>query len=531
MSAPDNLKDVIRRANCDAPDAMRRRLWRDVAAELHRSQAARTSSNFHAWRVVISSKIVRLAAAATVVLGALVLWRALGATSGAYALSDVPAIIRQARTIHICTRTDDGKGRWEHWYDIENAREYVYHEGEYQVTFDSPETRRRAVATVRDGQYAMEVDHVQRTARFERWLPSEQELHRLRIADFALTAALPDVLQYLDRYTKIGNGKIGEQSYDIWRREWKEPKSDFGIRYDIWVSPSTGEIGRTRQWINYNQPQMGWMLRSDTDKIGINAEPPAGIFATEPPAGYVTENSKATADLTSAGFRPHQTPEKYKLTVPASVMLEDGSIVACWNVAGGPAEPDPNKAYRDLTLGGPVPDLPVALYGLLSSPVLGAEKRYGSVSFWNENTSITFVHGIGRHLMCTRRAGRVYEWALYVPQKEIPSHKPAQETIVAVKWHAHYLQGSPTIFMMDSLTSLVVTPEHLAQYMAEAFRELSDNPAVPACMSYPSLLDLAKQVREKRGLYEDFAKEMKQDEERSIGGLRPVPVTAPDRVQ
>jgi hypothetical protein len=530
MSTPDDLKDVIRRANCDAPDALRRRLWQDVAAGLHQSQAARTGGSFHAWRVVMDSKIAKLAAAGTAVLTTLVLWHAFGAASKAYALSDVPGIIRQARTIHICTRTNDGKGRWEHWYDIENAREYVYHEGEYQVTFDSPETRWRAVATVRDGPYVMKVDHVERTVRFERWLPSEQELHRLVMADFALNAALPDVLQYLDRYTKIGNGKIGEQSYDIWRREWKEPKSDFGIRYDIWVSPSTGEIGRTRQWINYNEPRMGWMLRSETDKIALNLEPPAGIFATEPPEGYVAENPKTTADVTSVGFPASRTPKGYALRIPASFMIEDGSILACWNAAGGPPPSDPNQAYEGLTLGGPLPKTSVALYGLLSSPVIGAERRYGSVSFGDENAPITIIHGVGRHLTYTRRAGRIYEWALYVPQEEIPCDKPMKQTIVAIKHHMRDFDYSPGM-SIDPLTSLVVTPERLARYVSDTFRELSDDRTVPAYMDYRSLLKMATQIRKERALYEAFTKEVKETEKTSIGSLEPVRVTAPDKVK
>lgn len=70
MSAPDNLKDVIRRANCDAPDAMRRRLWRDVATGLHQSQAAeRTGGSFPAWRVAMNSKIAKLAVAALIGVG------------------------------------------------------------------------------------------------------------------------------------------------------------------------------------------------------------------------------------------------------------------------------------------------------------------------------------------------------------------------------------------------------------------------------------------------------------------------------
>jgi hypothetical protein len=69
MSAPDNLKDLIRRANCDATDALRRRLWQDVAAGLRRSPAARTGSSVPAGRIVMNSKIARLAIAGLIGIG------------------------------------------------------------------------------------------------------------------------------------------------------------------------------------------------------------------------------------------------------------------------------------------------------------------------------------------------------------------------------------------------------------------------------------------------------------------------------
>ncbi len=71
MRAPENLKDVIRRANCDAPDALRRRLWQDVAAGLHQSQAARIGSSFRAWRVIMDSKVAKSAIAAALLIAAI----------------------------------------------------------------------------------------------------------------------------------------------------------------------------------------------------------------------------------------------------------------------------------------------------------------------------------------------------------------------------------------------------------------------------------------------------------------------------
>ncbi len=40
MSAPDNLKDVIRKADCSAPEALRQRLWNSVADAMRQSRSA-----------------------------------------------------------------------------------------------------------------------------------------------------------------------------------------------------------------------------------------------------------------------------------------------------------------------------------------------------------------------------------------------------------------------------------------------------------------------------------------------------------
>lgn len=69
MSTPDNLKDMIRRANCDATDALRRRLWQDVAAGLHQSRTARAGSSSPAGRIAMNSRIVKLAIAGLIGIG------------------------------------------------------------------------------------------------------------------------------------------------------------------------------------------------------------------------------------------------------------------------------------------------------------------------------------------------------------------------------------------------------------------------------------------------------------------------------
>ena len=79
MSAPDNLKDVIRRADCNAPDAMRRRIWKDIADSLHASRAAVAGGTPPTMRrLIMRSPITKYATAAVVLLGAALLIHFLG---------------------------------------------------------------------------------------------------------------------------------------------------------------------------------------------------------------------------------------------------------------------------------------------------------------------------------------------------------------------------------------------------------------------------------------------------------------------
>jgi hypothetical protein len=521
MSSPDDIENAIRRANCEASEGMRRQLWEGIGGVLRPSTLLEQSHDRHApWLV----RTWRIAAVAALALFAVILWQTFDATNKVYALSDALDLLGQAKTIHTQT-LHYGKMRWESWYDIENAREHTSYEGMIQKAYYSPEEERWAGKTVWDGQYVMKVDHVERSVRFERILSWEQEIQRRQLADLARNTILPEVLDHLDQYARIGKDKIDGQSYDIYRREWRE--IDRGIRYDIWISPRTGEIGRTRQWIEFPTSKKGWMLRDETEKIEIDQEPPADTFATNPPDGYTLENSKATADILRTDFLLTSTLEAYRLHVLPGFRLEDGSIVACWTVSGGPGWPEPNAAYHGLTWGGALPQTPGTVPGLLISP---AVKQYGAISYRDENTPFTRVCAVGRHLVCTQKAGRVYEWAIYVPQEEIPNATTAKQTMAVVKRNIPDPNRLPDVSIGRPLKSLAVTPESLARYLSEAWRELSEDAAVPPHMNYASLLSLATQIRQERSLYEDFAREL---EKRGIlGGVsEPVKVKPANETQ
>jgi len=72
MRPAEKIEDIVRKADCEAPDAVRRRLWKDIAETLHQSQTTtQKRGDARVWRILMNSKIAKLALAAVVVVAAL----------------------------------------------------------------------------------------------------------------------------------------------------------------------------------------------------------------------------------------------------------------------------------------------------------------------------------------------------------------------------------------------------------------------------------------------------------------------------
>jgi len=72
MRPAEEIEDIVGKADCKAPDAMRRRLWKDIAETLNQSQiTTQKRGDARVWRILMNSKIARPAIAAVVVVAAL----------------------------------------------------------------------------------------------------------------------------------------------------------------------------------------------------------------------------------------------------------------------------------------------------------------------------------------------------------------------------------------------------------------------------------------------------------------------------
>ncbi len=438
-------------------------------------------------RILMRSKLSKWVVAAAVLVTITVLWQSVRLTGNAYALVDVPHLLGQAKTIHMTIRhfSGDEELRSEYWSDRENGRMYRYWEG--LMSEDGPngrQTVKGALVTVCDGQFIMKIDHHKKTATFERLLASQQESRRLVMADRASTGTLQDIRNF-DQYTKADEGQIDGQQYDIWRRDWKLAGSESRrFRHEYWISPATGAVGRMRRW-HRQDPAARWELLSETDRIETDVAPPTDLFRAEPPAGYALETPKATAELAGLDLDAFRSVEGHTLRTPASFTLEDGSVLVCWRGTHDSTGAGPDVLYENLTFGGDLPRAPAELFALISHP--------------DENDPKPLVHYVGRHLMVTRREGRIYIWALYVPQKEVTVEGVSSHNIEFIR-----LNTPPNREAMQQwgLSSFVVTAHSFVQYVPAVMQELSDAQTVPAGMAYDNLLALARQIRDTPDLYE-----------------------------
>jgi hypothetical protein len=524
------MKDIpFEDARSEHRDALKARLLNAFPGR--RFQPAKRSI----WRAMMRTPITKLATAAAIAVIALVVWRMTEGISQGYTLSDVPRLMEQAKTIHVRMRYFNGEEgvSHEYWCDLMDGRMCRYWERPApEMGPQGWQTVMNPTQTVWDGQYVMEVNHRTKTARFERLLVSQRQSNRLLIAESALKMTLQDIGN-LGKYTRVDAGEIDGRRYDIWQREFKLTNAKgFRIRYEYWISPTTGVVGRMRERRKYEQNQE-WQLAMETDSVEIDAESPAGLFSTEPPAGYTVENQKAAAEVSGIGFPTFHSVQGHVLRAPVSFTLKDGSILVCWRGTHDSIGSGPDALYEHLDFGGDLPQAPAELLAMMSSP--------------DKDNPGPMMYYAGRHLAVTRTAGRIYEWALYVPQYPIAADGVTDFVIAAVRlntpdpatWVRAQLTEDPALrpnqmghetmkMRTWGFTSLRVTAETFAQYVPPALHELSDDQTVPREMTYEGLLTLADRVRATPELYERVREQVTETQER-VAVLEPVEITTPEQ--
>ena len=163
-------------------------------------------------------------------------------------------------------------------------------------------------------------------------------------------------------------------------------------------------------------------------------------------------------------------------SVLVSFTLSDGSVVVAWQSLDHEAEGSQEPLFANLTSAAPCPSC-------RSSST--ASSRPG------HPTAPTYA---ACHLGHTSKAGRLIEWALYVPknrrarQCQVPGLRralPIQRRHAAQRRNGH--EGA--------LRRPVKTAEDFDKWVRGAMAELSDNATAPADVTYQKVSDLAQQTR------------------------------------
>ncbi len=222
-----------------------------------------------------------------------------------------------------------------------------------------------------------------------------------------------------------------------------------------------------------------WELQSDYQTIECNGVIPPDIFATEPPAGYTAKNAKAAApaaELRRSLMSFNANGRTVEFGVLVAFTLSDGSIIAGWQSRerqkGGSQEP----LFANLTFGGPLPKLPVEIYGLRPA---------------GRPTGTTYL---GHHLACTRKADRFTEWSLYVPTGTPPAS--VRQSGYEALYRFNMTATANAQFGMTVESGVPIkTAEDFDKWVRGAIIELSDDAKAPESLTYQKVTELSQRLR------------------------------------
>ena len=440
------------------------------------------------WRIIMKSRITKLAAAAVIIIAVLIGLRWFASAAPAYGITEALELWKNAETVHIkgwaFLHTGDDtqleKFPFELWFDKKNGRFKNWWPmgwfGDY--TTETP----RYYLTVSDGQYIMETscytssddNTIHPVVSFTKLSPFQQRLWIRTMEPF------PAFIGNLDKvkgFTRVGRERIKNKTVDIWQGEIiAAGKTIPYTKKKIWLSPDTGEIVRIFTWRNAEEDSVRWVSSSDADTIEYGVAPPANCFNTDPPEGHELRNTKETATENELG----DDGSGVRFYGCIGFTLNDGSVIYGWHANHKPGESQANL-FEGLYPGGALPILPAQIIELKPWPV---------------EEDITLL---GWHLAFTQKKGKFYEWGIYVPNKSAPK----RDTFDTYKVISEYNDTEPRSFggrpnnIGQELA--IRTEAEFDTWVRGAMAELSDDGKAPEHVTYANVLQLAGKIHNSFG--------------------------------
>ncbi len=443
-------------------------------------------------RRFIMNRFTKLAAAAVIIIAVGIgthYFTGDGATP-VYGITEALKVYRNANTVHITGSTffDKNENRNEHerkmfpfeeWADMQNGCFRSWRPVAPGGFWGSENIQPIYCMAVSDGQYIMRIAQSagHPSVRFIKLSPLEQRLQlhrRLRVFDsgrFGPYHLRPDEIE---GFTKIGQEQIDGEVLHIWQGQHTLPGKSIPFRkLRISLSPSSGKITRAFEWRNAKKDTVCWQPSVDIRSIEYNATPPPDCFKTEPPKGFELENTKEGAIASKAVLREFGPYQRYYECI--AFTLNDGSVILVWHGSA-----DEYDLFDDLKPGGPLPELSDQIASLIPWPV-------------KEDISC-----VGHHLAYTQKAGKFYEWGIYVAPAKMPD-RSSFVCYTLVKKTGVADQGSasrPRVSEPLAEEVEIRSEEDFNTLVLGAMAELSADGKAPEGVTYESVLRLAEQIRE-----------------------------------
>jgi len=439
-------------------------------------------------RRFITNPFIKLSAAAVIIIttGIGIYYFTCG-TTPAFGITDLPELFEQAKVIHIQGwnyfaghRMPDGAeippAEIDNWIDLENGRSRYTGTG---LSIDKNGVSVTTAETISDGQYQICLNHTERHATFFRISDYQRMLNAYLISKLMYGQIFGEIEQ-LQNFEKVGYEQIDEVVYDIWQRDTIHAVTEHANRFKFWISPNSGKLGRVQVWSKENDGQ--WELDNDYCDIEYNVVIPDGIFSMDIPQGYTSKNTKETAIASElgGGGGVGYSDDQYDLRANTLIgfMMGDGSVIAAWHSVNNKSQTPQEEFFKGLEFGGPLPKLPVEVYGLKPAGL---------------SSDITYT---GYHLTYTQKAGKFIEWSLYVPDRTPPASARKLGYDVLYRFN---LDPEPktTIGLTVDCNLLIESAKDFEKWVLEAMAELSDDGKAPADVSYERVLQLAERIKSK----------------------------------
>jgi hypothetical protein len=438
------------------------------------------------WRTIMKSPITKIAAAAVIVISIVLSIIFLDkSVAPAYAVTDLPGLFEKAKVIHIQgwqyfpgNRMPDGEEippvEIDNWIDREGGRSCYTGTG---LSIDKNGVRVTASETISDGQYKMLLNHSEGYATFFRVSDYQRMLNAYRTSGVFYGQIFGDIEQ-LQNVEQVGWEQMDGVEYQVWQQDTVHAVTAHADRLKFWLSPQTGKLGRVQIWSRVDDDQ--WELSKDYF-IDYDVAIPDGVFTLEPPEGYTLKNTMETAipQELGRGGGARYSDDKYSLSADTVIgfIMGEGSVIIAWQSSDSKSGISQDDFFTGLEFGGPLPRLPVEIYGLKPAGV---------------SSNLTYT---GCHLAYTQKRGKFVEWSLYVPDGTPPSSVRQLGCDVLYRFN---IEPEPKwrIGLTVNCSLLIGGTEDFDKWVLGAMAELSDDGTAPVDITYERVLALAEQVRQ-----------------------------------